>query len=152
MYWITEEEEYVYVNSREGSPLWSLLADWSDSEDEEEWKRHVPLFAGIVSRWCRKGYIDVFEGPEMPAWWGGRRISGAELDRLLADPAAWEYRESPESVIGLALGENVREIATPPGEPPAGGPVAPAPPATPSVHQAPAAADWGRPGNDQHPW
>ncbi|MBC2879475.1 MULTISPECIES: hypothetical protein [Streptomyces] len=127
MYWITEEEEYVYGNSREGSDLWALLSDWSESEDEEEWERHVPLFAGIVSRWCRKGYIDVYEGPEPPAWMDGRRITGAELDRLLADPAAWRYREHPDSVFGLALGENVREIAEPP-EPPEE-PQAPAAPA-----------------------
>ncbi|MFI0742945.1 hypothetical protein ACH4PU_33450 [Streptomyces sp. NPDC021100] len=81
-----------------------FLSDWSESDDEEEWERHVPLFAEIVSQWCRKGYIDVYEGPQPPAWMDGRRITGAELDRLLADPAAWRYREHSDSVFGLALG------------------------------------------------
>ncbi|MFF4161095.1 hypothetical protein [Streptomyces sp. NPDC001678] len=107
---ITHEEEYVRFNAREYSPLWSLLADWSKSEDEEEWRQHIPVFTEIISRWSRKGYIAVHVGPEWPAFDGGELITGPDLERLLEDHTTWEYEENPDRVIGLSPGRNFQEI------------------------------------------
>ncbi|MFC5723092.1 hypothetical protein ACFP1Z_23265 [Streptomyces gamaensis] len=114
MEWISPEEECALLNARELSPLWSLLADWSESEDEEVWRRHIPVFTRIISRWSQEKYIVVHSGPEWPACEAGDVVAGSALERLLADPATWEYQEDPVRVIGLAPGENFTVLSSPP--------------------------------------
>lgn len=98
-----DEEECVLVNAREMSPLWSVLADWTDSEDEAEWVPVVPVFAEIIARWEKAGRIEVHRGAHWPAHEDGERVTGEALDALLRETSTWEYRERP--VIGLLVAE-----------------------------------------------
>ncbi|MBB5117431.1 hypothetical protein [Streptomyces eurocidicus] len=107
-----DEEECVLLNAREMSPLWSVLADWTDSEDEAEWVAVAPVFAEIIERWDKAGYVCVYRGDEWPAHEGGERVTGEALEALLRLPSTWEYREGPP-VIGLFPG---REVAFEPYE------------------------------------
>ncbi|MFC5143830.1 hypothetical protein [Streptomyces aureoversilis] len=97
---LSEEEECVLVNAREMSPLWSVLADWADSEDEAEWAPLAPVFAEIIGRWERAGRLEVHRGDAWPAHEGGQRVTGDALGALLRHPSTWEYRETPP-VFGL---------------------------------------------------
>ncbi|ARZ70189.1 hypothetical protein SMD11_4592 [Streptomyces albireticuli] len=95
-----DEEECVLVNAREMSPLWSVLADWTGSEDEGEWTALVPVFAQIVERLDKAGSVHVYRGDAWPAHEGGERVTGEALEALLRLSSAWEYREGPP-VVGL---------------------------------------------------
>ncbi|QLE72004.1 hypothetical protein FGW37_10665 [Streptomyces rectiverticillatus] len=103
MDWLSEEEECVLVNAREMSPLWSVVADWTRGGDEAECAAVVPVFADIVGRWARAGYVEVYLGDEWPAHQGGERLTGEALEEVLRRPSTWEYRETPP-VIGLLAG------------------------------------------------
>ncbi|MGD6740884.1 MULTISPECIES: hypothetical protein [unclassified Streptomyces] len=38
-----QDDEYcLFINGGEGSGLWAVLADFSETEDEEEWRTHIP--------------------------------------------------------------------------------------------------------------
>ncbi|MCD9141800.1 hypothetical protein [Streptomyces albireticuli] len=103
--WISgDEEECVLVNAREMAPLWSVLADWTGSEDEAEWAVAAPAFAEIIRRWDKAGYVHVYCGGEWPAHEGGERVTGEALEALLRNPSTWEYREHPP-VVGLLVSE-----------------------------------------------
>jgi hypothetical protein len=104
-----QDDEYcLYVNGRENSDLWSLLADRSDSGDEQEWVKHIPRFTRLIACWSRLGFIKVFRSDEWPAGHTGEEATGQELDELLADPQSWEYTEEPTRWICVASGD--REI------------------------------------------
>ncbi|WKK21994.1 hypothetical protein QZH56_24705 [Streptomyces olivoreticuli] len=113
MDWLSEEEECVLVNAREMSPLWSVLADWTGSEDEELWLASAPVFAEIIRRWDEAGYVQVYEGDEWPAHEGGKRVTGGALEVLLRRQSTWAYREGPP-VIGLLAVEGSSELSSPP--------------------------------------
>ncbi|MFE6904056.1 hypothetical protein ACFVFJ_45885 [Streptomyces sp. NPDC057717] len=101
-----EDDEYcLYVNAREASSLWMILADWTQSEDEELWKSSIPRFAAIITCWQRLGFIKVFQAEEWPAHLEGVEISSSDLPRLLRDPRSWEYSENPKRVICIAIGD-----------------------------------------------
>ncbi|WP_327148392.1 hypothetical protein [Nocardia sp. NBC_01329] len=114
MDWLTDEEECVRINAREMSHLWSVLADWTESEDEEIWKQHVPVFSEIIARWDAQGYVEVYSGPEWPAHERGHRVAGAELTALLADPDTWTYHEDPDRVTTLLSTMASLQISLPP--------------------------------------
>ncbi|MCC3650641.1 hypothetical protein LIX60_03870 [Streptomyces sp. S07_1.15] len=107
-----QDDEYcLYVNGGEGSDLWSLLADWSDSEDERERVKHIPRFARLIACWSRLGFIKVFRSDEWPADHTGEEVTGQELDELLADPQSWEYTEEPTRWICVASGDrDIQEL------------------------------------------
>ncbi|MDN3021655.1 hypothetical protein [Streptomyces sp. S.PB5] len=105
-----EDDEYcLHINSREGADLWSVLADWTQSEDEEEWRRHIPRFARLIACWQPLGFIRVFRSDEWPADRTGEEVTGAALTGLLADPVSWEYSEHPVEWICVTPG--AREIS-----------------------------------------
>ncbi|MGD6749211.1 hypothetical protein [Streptomyces sp. BH105] len=87
-----EDDEYcLFINGGEGADLWALLADFSDTEDEEEWRTHIPRFTRLIRCWQRLGFIKVFQSDEWPADRTSEEVTGQALDDLLADPASWEY-------------------------------------------------------------
>ncbi|MEU6371878.1 hypothetical protein [Streptomyces sp. NPDC046909] len=105
-----EDDEYcLFINGGEGSDLWSVLADWTQSEDEEEWKRHIPRFARLISCWQPLGFIKVFRSDSPPAYYTGEEVTGEALTELLADPRSWEYSEHPTQWFCVASGD--REIS-----------------------------------------
>ncbi|WP_413756885.1 hypothetical protein [Streptomyces sp. MMBL 11-3] len=107
-----EGDEYcLYVNGGEGSDLWSLLADWSGSEDEREWPRHIPRFSRLIRCWQPLGFIKVFWSDAWPADHTGEEVCGQELDELLADPSSWTYTEEPTRWICVASGDrDIQEL------------------------------------------
>ncbi|MFJ7770098.1 hypothetical protein ACIQ1J_17245 [Streptomyces sp. NPDC097107] len=89
-----QDDEYcLFINGGEGSDLWALLSDWSDSEDEEEWKKHIPRFSRLIRCWQRLGFIKVYQSGEWPAHLTSEAVTGQALDDLLADPAGWEDQD-----------------------------------------------------------
>lgn len=110
---IWEDDEYcLLVNAKEGSPLWSLLADWSDTEDEEEWRRHIPRFSSLIAHWHRAGYVRLFQGEDWATGPDAQEVTAADVPGLLADPDTWAWRDFSERVTIVALTE--REITGPP--------------------------------------
>ncbi|RLV08678.1 hypothetical protein CTZ27_07845 [Streptomyces griseocarneus] len=115
MDWLSEEEECVLVNAREMSPLWSVLADWTGSEEEADWVTVAPVFAEIIGRWEKAGYVEVYRGDEWPAHEGGERVTGEALEEMLRCPSTWEYREIPP-VIGLLATAASSALSSPPSQ------------------------------------
>jgi len=113
MDWLSEEEECVLVNAREMSPLWALLADWTESEDQGEWMHFEPVFAEIVERWSALDYVDVYIGPAWPAHESGYRARKEDVPGILSDHGSWQYPERPGRVISLLPGERSGEIYSP---------------------------------------
>ncbi|MFD8295722.1 hypothetical protein ACFV13_05780 [Streptomyces bauhiniae] len=107
---LTEIEECIVINTREMSALWSVLADWTSSEDEELWVQFEPLFASVVTSWVEKEYLEIYEGPEWPAYEKGRLIPVIECPALLADHEAWVYSEHPVRVISLFPGVKFGDV------------------------------------------
>jgi len=107
-----EDDEYcLFINGGEAADLWAVLADWTKSEDEEEWKKHIPRFARLIGCWQRLGFIKVFRSDVWPADTEGEEVTGQDLDNLLADPGSWEYAEEPTSWICVASGDrDIREL------------------------------------------
>ncbi|MFF1686662.1 MULTISPECIES: hypothetical protein [unclassified Streptomyces] len=99
-----DDEYCLYVNGGEASDLWAVLADWTQGEDEEEWKRHIPRFARLIAYWQPLGFIRVFRSDEWPAYGAGQEVTGEELTELLADPRSWAYAEEPTQWICVASG------------------------------------------------
>ncbi|WP_326580529.1 hypothetical protein OIE69_40935 [Actinacidiphila glaucinigra] len=58
----TDDEHLFYVNASEGSRLWEMLANHTQSEEE-----YVPVFSRLIVRWQRLGFLKVRQGPEWPA-------------------------------------------------------------------------------------
>ncbi len=109
---LSKEEECVLINAREMSLLWSILADWTNSEDEQIWGEVAPMFAEIVRRWEAAGYIQVYQGEEWPAHEGGTQVTGEKLQDLLRDPSTWQYHEGPP-VSTLLPTEKSLELTAP---------------------------------------
>ncbi|MGY0024428.1 hypothetical protein ACVHNB_36370 [Streptomyces sp. YJ-C3] len=99
-----DDEYCLFINGGEGADLWALLADWSDTEDEEEWRTHIPRFTRLISCWQRLGFIKVFQSDEWPADHTSEEVTGKDLDALLADPTSWEY-EDPVRWTCVASGD-----------------------------------------------
>ncbi|MFE4637105.1 hypothetical protein ACFRJ1_27515 [Streptomyces sp. NPDC056773] len=114
MDWLTPEEECLLVNASEGASLWALLADWTESEDEEEWRDAVPLFLPLVESWVEQGYLELFRAPEPPAYIGGTPLRGPELAAALRDPDTWEYHE--DRTVGLYATPAATVLGTDPAE------------------------------------
>ncbi|MEB8340166.1 hypothetical protein [Streptomyces endophyticus] len=90
-----QDDEYcLYINGTETADLWAILSDWTKSEDEEEWNKHVLRFSRLISCWQPLGFIKVFRSDECPA-----------------DPASWEYQEEPTRWICVAPGDRSIEEA-----------------------------------------
>ncbi len=116
MNWLSEMEECVLINTSEMSQVWSVAADWTESENEDEWLLVAPKLAEIISSWSRAGYIEVYRGNEWPAHEAGHPVSGADLQTLLSNPATWAYEENLRVVISLAATAKTRELSIPPEE------------------------------------
>ncbi|MHC5256631.1 hypothetical protein ACYSUO_01990 [Streptomyces sp. UC4497] len=107
---LQDDEYYLLVNGREGSSLWELLADLSGSEDEEEWKRHIPRFSRLIRCWQHLGFIKVFQSDEWPAHLTSEEVTGQALDTLLADPTSWEYQD-PDRWTSVGSGDrDIQEL------------------------------------------
>ncbi|MFZ3554880.1 hypothetical protein [Streptomyces sp. BH055] len=100
-----QDDEYcLFINGGEGSDLWSLVADWSETEDEEEWRTHIPRFSRLIRCWQHLGFIKVFQSDEWPANLTSQEVTGQALDDLLSDPTSWEYQD-PERWTCVASGD-----------------------------------------------
>ncbi|MFF5535833.1 hypothetical protein ACFY71_25680 [Streptomyces cinerochromogenes] len=112
---VWEDDEYcLFVNATEGSPLWSLLADWTDGEDEEEWRRNVPRFSSLIAHWHRSGLIRLTRAEGWAYLPDAREVPTADVPSVLADPATRAYRESEEQVTCVALAVPRTGITGPP--------------------------------------
>ncbi|MFJ9123156.1 hypothetical protein ACIRJS_03630 [Streptomyces sp. NPDC102340] len=100
-----DDEYCLYINGTETADLWAILSDWTKSEDEEEWKKHVPRFSRLIACWQPLGFIKVFRSDEWPAELSGEEVTGQALADLLADPASWEYQEEPTRWICVSPGD-----------------------------------------------
>ncbi|MFJ9710164.1 hypothetical protein [Streptomyces sp. NPDC101234] len=107
---LSEIEECILINAREMSSLWSVLADWIESEDEEVWVEFEPVFASVMESWVEKGYLEIYEGEEWPAHEAGRLVPVSEVHDMLANHEAWTYSESPTRVISLLPGKNFGDL------------------------------------------
>ena len=103
---LNEIEECIFVNAGEMSPLWSILADWTKSEDEEKWVEYEPDFAKALKRLVQLEYVEVYIGPEWPAHVSGRLVPAGDVGKILDAHESWKYSENPDVVIGLSLGRN----------------------------------------------
>ncbi|GAA4887295.1 hypothetical protein ACFPM3_20670 [Streptomyces coeruleoprunus] len=100
-----DEEYCLYVNASEGSTLWQILADWTQSEDEELWKQHIPLFSRLIVQWHRWGFLKVRQGAEWMAAALGDEVPADRLEAVLGDPANWEYDENPKVYTFVTVGD-----------------------------------------------
>ncbi|WP_330296181.1 hypothetical protein [Streptomyces sp. NBC_00503] len=114
MDWLTPEEECLLVNASEGASLWALLADWTESEDEEAWRGVVPVFLPLVESWVEQGYLEVFRAAEPPAYTGGTQLRGRALEAALRTPSTWEYHE--DRTVGLYATPAAAALGTDPAE------------------------------------
>ncbi|MEU9096033.1 hypothetical protein [Streptomyces sp. NPDC048428] len=102
----SEDEYCLYVNCREASPLWSLLADRTQSDSAEVWKTKIPAFADLIARWSRLGFVVLFAGKGWPPpHISGQRVLDGDVESVLSDPASWQCHENPTRVIAVVLGE-----------------------------------------------
>ncbi|MFD4688992.1 hypothetical protein [Streptomyces sp. NPDC058463] len=102
----TEDEYCLYVNSRELSPLWSLLADRTQSDRQKVWVTKIPAFAELIERWARLQFVQLFAGAEWPPpHISGQKVPDADVAVVLSDPESWRCFENPTRVITVALGE-----------------------------------------------
>jgi len=107
---LSEIEECILINAREMSSLWSVLADWTDSEDEEVWIDFESVFASVMESWVERGYLEIYEGEKWPAHEAGLLVPVSEVHGLLANHESWTYSESPNRVISLLPGKNFGEV------------------------------------------
>jgi hypothetical protein len=107
---LSEIEECILINAREMSSLWSVLADWTGSEDEEEWVQFEPAFASVMESWVKKEYLEIYEGDEWPAHEAGRLVPASEIHEMLANHESWTYSDSPTRVISLLPGAKFGDL------------------------------------------
>ncbi|MGW1507137.1 hypothetical protein ACWCQW_53725 [Streptomyces mirabilis] len=107
---LSEIEECILINAREMSSLWSVLADWTGSEDEETWVEFEPVFASVMESWVEREYLEIYEGEEWPAHEAGRLVPVSEVHDMLANHESWMYSDSPTRVISLLPGVNVGDV------------------------------------------
>ncbi|MFF7365472.1 hypothetical protein [Streptomyces sp. NPDC008125] len=105
-----EIEECILINAREMSSLWSVLADWTGSEDEEVWVEFESIFASVMESWVKKGYLEIYEGEDWPAHEAGRLVPVSEVHEMLTSHESWTYSESPTRVISLLPGVNFGDL------------------------------------------
>ncbi|MFJ6011874.1 hypothetical protein [Streptomyces sp. NPDC092952] len=103
---LSEIEECILINAREMSSLWSVLADWTGSEDEEAWVGSESAFASVMESWVERGYLGIYEGEDWPAHEAGRLVPVGEVHEMLTKHESWAYSESPTRVISLLPGIN----------------------------------------------
>ncbi|MER5960471.1 hypothetical protein [Streptomyces sp. NPDC001893] len=101
----TDDEYLLYVNAREGSCLWEILADRTQSEDEKLWEEYTPVFSRLIVRWQRAGFLKVRRGPEWPAAYVGDDVPTDQIAALVQDPASWKYEEEPTIFIAVTVGD-----------------------------------------------
>ncbi|MET7336283.1 hypothetical protein [Nonomuraea sp. NPDC005650] len=116
MEWLSEAEECLLLNTREMSPLWALLADWTKSEDESKWDEARPILLEMIKDWEHRRIIEVHIGPQWPAHFEGVRVEGEDLLLLLHNPQSWHYNEGTEDVISLLPGPMEYLVSAPPEE------------------------------------
>ncbi|MEU1008898.1 hypothetical protein [Streptomyces sp. NPDC005890] len=114
-----EDEYCLLVNAIEGSPLWTLLADWTGGEDEAEWRRHVPRFAPLVAHWHRAGLVRLVRAAGWAYLPDTHQVAAADVPDVLADPDAWAWRASEEEVICVGLAAAHADLTGPPPRQPA---------------------------------
>ncbi|MCX5139938.1 MULTISPECIES: hypothetical protein [unclassified Streptomyces] len=107
---LSEIEECILINAREMSSLWSVLADWTESEDEDVWVGFEHTFASIMEDWIKKGYLEIYEGEEWPAHEAGYLVPMNKVHDILANHESWMYVESPTHVISLLPGVNFSDL------------------------------------------
>lgn len=107
---LSEIEECILINAREMSSLWSVLADWTGSEDEEAWVEFESVFASVMESWVEKEYLEIYEGGEWPAHEAGRLVPVSQVHDMLANHESWTYSESPTHVISLLPGANIGDV------------------------------------------
>ncbi|MFE2540468.1 hypothetical protein [Actinacidiphila glaucinigra] len=101
----TDDEYLLYVNAREGSRLWEILADRTQSADEKLWEEYVPAFSRLIVRWQRLGFLKVRRGTEWPVAYVGDDVPTDQVASLVQDPASWKYAEEPSIVIAVTVGD-----------------------------------------------
>ncbi|WP_405748362.1 hypothetical protein OG232_00075 [Streptomyces sp. NBC_01411] len=102
---MSEDEYCLHVNAREGSSLWMILADRTQSEDEEDWAQYIPVFSRIIECWSRLGFVRLFQGREFPVDLSGEEVDVGDIPDLLRDPNSWAYEENPTWTICIVLGD-----------------------------------------------
>lgn len=106
----TEDEYCLYVNCRELSPLWSLLADRTQSGDPEVWATKIAAFTELIERWARLKFVQLYAGSEWPPpHVSGQKVPDDDVAAVLSDPERWRCLDNPTRVITVALSE--RDIA-----------------------------------------
>ncbi|MFE6039855.1 hypothetical protein [Streptomyces sp. NPDC056452] len=101
----TDDEYCLHVNAREGSYLWMLLSDRSQSEDEEIWKSHIPAFRDLISQWVQLGFVKLCQGADWPVDLSTSEVPPDEVDGVLADPTSWQYEENPSRYTAVTVGD-----------------------------------------------
>ncbi|MFF9340196.1 MULTISPECIES: hypothetical protein [unclassified Streptomyces] len=108
---MTREEYCLYVNMREGSSLWEILADFTQSENEDVWVSCIPEFSRLILKWQRLGFLKIAQSVKWPAVTYGDEVSGEKLDALIRDFRSWGYAEEPELYVEVTLGaRNISEL------------------------------------------
>ncbi|MEE1928008.1 hypothetical protein V1J52_07330 [Streptomyces sp. TRM 70351] len=101
----TDDEYCLYVNAVEGSTLWMILADRSDSEDEDEWVEYAAIFSPLTAKWARLGYVKLMRGVDWPIDLRGEVVPDEEIESVLADPLTWKYSEDGQEQVCIILGD-----------------------------------------------
>ncbi|MFI8182416.1 hypothetical protein ACIF70_18115 [Actinacidiphila glaucinigra] len=101
----TDDEYCLYINAREYAPLWVILADRSQSQDENLWQQYIPVFSRLILHWQRLGFIKLHHGSEWPAPDGGDEVSLGESAGVVEDPASWQYEDEPKTFCYITVGD-----------------------------------------------
>ncbi|MGW0858030.1 hypothetical protein [Streptomyces sp. NPDC002690] len=102
---MSEDEYCLHVNAREGSLLWMILADRTQSEDEKDWVPYIPVFAKLIECWSSNGFVRLFRGTEFPIDVSGEEVPAGEVSDLLGDMSSWAYAEESQPAICVVRGD-----------------------------------------------
>jgi hypothetical protein len=102
------EEQSVMITARDGGWLNEIIAFylmrpgrtraiWFPSRDVEAIRALIPRFTHIVKDMVERDLIDIREPGEEESWDSVSSFTGAELDRVLADPKTWIWSEDGDN-------------------------------------------------------
>lgn len=82
-----------------------ILADRTQSENEEDWVKYIPIFSRIIECWSRLGFVRLFQGAELPVYLSGEEVDVGGVPGLLGKSDSWAYGGNPRWAVCVVLGD-----------------------------------------------